>query len=301
MKTNAWDSECRHKIYRNVSKNLTSEITVKAVSDELDAQEFGISEGSHFAVVNGWAVKNGIRTYIKSGLVVYNISLNLSKGDILKGFVVYYSEIEYLNPKSGCCWIKIKTKGGPTPVYRILPKTVQPKSVLNVTITSTELESWVKISENIPPRFTYLNYTYFDADSVQISHIGNTLVFNVIDTSMDGFVIEYSLQAPEGEGTYNFTGSYQTLSGDIFSVGGDLAVVVGNETLPDNVDDTKEQIVSKYNPSFDWSTQTPSKQDVLQAVVNAVIAYFSTQDDEAKQNILSDVVQLVSLYFSLGS
>ena len=73
------------------------------------------------------------------------------------------------------------------------------------------------------------------------------------------------------------------------------------ETVPDNVDDTKEQIVSKYNPSFDWSTQTPSRNDVLQAVVNAVIAYFSAQDDAAKQNILSDVVQMVILYFSLRS
>ena len=74
-----------------------------------------------------------------------------------------------------------------------------------------------------------------------------------------------------------------------------------NESIPDNVDDTKEQIVSKYNPSFDWSTQTPSRNDVLQAVVNAVIAYFSAQDDAAKQNILSDVVQMVILYFSLRS
>ncbi len=35
----------------------------------------------------------------------------------------------------------------------------------------------------------------------------------------------------------------------------------------------------------------------MQAVINAVIAYFSAQDDAAKQNMLGDVVQMVILYF----
>ncbi len=79
-----------------------------------------------------------------------------------------------------------------------------------------------------------------------------------------------------------------------------FSISAGGETVPDSVDDTLEQLVSKYNPSFDWSTQTPARQDVLQAVVNAVIQYFSTSDNAAKQNILSDVVQMVILYFSLS-
>ncbi len=72
-----------------------------------------------------------------------------------------------------------------------------------------------------------------------------------------------------------------------------------SETIPDNIDDTHEQIVSKYYPSFDWRTQTPDRNSVLQAVINAVIAYFTPQSD--KQAVLNDVIQLVQLYFSLPS
>ena len=71
------------------------------------------------------------------------------------------------------------------------------------------------------------------------------------------------------------------------------------ETVLDSINDTLEQLITKYNPSFDWKTQTPAKQDVMQAVINAVIQYFSTQDQNEKQPILNDVVQLVGLYFSL--
>lgn len=73
------------------------------------------------------------------------------------------------------------------------------------------------------------------------------------------------------------------------------------ETIPDNVDDDLEKLVTKYYPDFDWKTQTPLKQDVLQAVISAVIQYFSATDDAAKQGILNDVVQLVGFYFTLPS
>jgi len=72
-----------------------------------------------------------------------------------------------------------------------------------------------------------------------------------------------------------------------------------NELIPDDINDSLEQIVSRYNPSFDWKTQTPSRQDILQAVINAVIAYFSTSDVTERQEILNDVMGLVKLYFTL--
>ena len=79
----------------------------------------------------------------------------------------------------------------------------------------------------------------------------------------------------------------------------DFYPLVPGELIPDNIDDVLEKIVSKYNPSFDWKTQTPSRQIVLQSVTNAVIAYFSTDDPTVKHEILGDVVQLVMLYFVL--
>ncbi len=74
---------------------------------------------------------------------------------------------------------------------------------------------------------------------------------------------------------------------------------VKDEVVLDNIDDTKEQLVSKYNPDFDWKTQTPSKQEVLQALIGAVILYFKTSDEEVRQEILNDVTELVGLYFAL--
>ncbi len=71
------------------------------------------------------------------------------------------------------------------------------------------------------------------------------------------------------------------------------------ETVPDSVDDSLEQLVSKYYSAFDWTAQTPTKQDVLNAVINAVFHYFSVSDSTAKQSILNDVVQLVGFYFTL--
>ena len=71
------------------------------------------------------------------------------------------------------------------------------------------------------------------------------------------------------------------------------------EKVLDSINDSKEKLVSKYNPEFDWKTQSPSKQDILQALINAVILYFKTWDGEARQEILNDVVELVRLYFSL--
>ncbi|WP_456468310.1 hypothetical protein [Archaeoglobus sp.] len=72
------------------------------------------------------------------------------------------------------------------------------------------------------------------------------------------------------------------------------------ESNPDNINDTLEQIVSKYNPSFDWTTDTPTKQDVITAVTNAVQQYFSTNDPAVRQEIVDDVIKLVALYFQIS-
>ncbi len=117
----------------------------------------------------------------------------------------------------------------------------------------------------------------------------------------------------DGELTLNWTGELDRSYGGIgFSAGTGvlnnwhiiddvrISVLSGeSETIPDSIDDAREQIVSKYNPSFDWKTQTPSKDDVTQAVINAVMQYFTTSDDATRQEIVGDVVQLVILYFTL--
>ncbi len=115
-------------------------------------------------------------------------------------------------------------------------------------------------------------------------------------STASGVTVQHSYSSA---GTYTVTLTVTDNNGLQASISKQLSVSAG-ETVPDNVDDTLEQLVSKYNPSFDWKTETPSKQDVMQAVINAVIQYFGAQNQTEKQQILNDVVQLVVLYFSLS-
>ncbi len=130
----------------------------------------------------------------------------------------------------------------------------------------------------------------------------------------DGYIVNYTWNFGDGSSettsqptiqhTYSQPGTYQvTLTvtdndGLVSTVDSSVTVSLG-ESIPDNVDDALEQLVSKYYPDFDWKTDTPTRQDVLNAVVNAVAQYFSTSDQAARQEILNDVVQLVALYFTL--
>ena len=72
------------------------------------------------------------------------------------------------------------------------------------------------------------------------------------------------------------------------------------ESTVDGVDDALEQLVTKYYPAFDWTADTPTKQDVVQAVINAVQLYFDPRTDPTEQQkILDDIIQLIQLYFQL--
>jgi len=71
------------------------------------------------------------------------------------------------------------------------------------------------------------------------------------------------------------------------------------EINPDNVPDDIEQVVSKYNDKFDWMTQTPTKQVTLNAIINAINQYFSTNVPSIKQQVLNDIISLINLYFQL--
>lgn len=186
-------------------------------------------------------------------------------------------------------------------VMRLLPDWVEPNSAFQVTLMSTVSAIGVQIVENVPSGFTLISWNYSGADNVDLQQSGNTLTFTVTDlTSADGFTITYILQSSSVEGMYVFSGTYQTLGGSATTIGGDTVIeVFVGETIPDSVDDALEQIISKYNLAFDWVTSSPTRQDVLNAVINAVSTYFVTSDQTVRQEILGDVIQLVLLYFNL--
>ncbi len=101
----------------------------------------------------------------------------------------------------------------------------------------------------------------------------------------------FSIKVPKPdlvEGLYTVTAVDDALLSDYTVI-----YIVSGETVQDSIDDDLEKIVSKYYLAFDWRTQTPARHDVLQAVINAVIAYFSTSDSASKEEVLNDVVQLV--------
>jgi len=148
--------------------------------------------------------------------------------------------------------------------------------------------------------FSFINYSASGVSDINFQQDENRLTFIVTDIAADGFTITYYLRAPSSEGVYSFSGTYQALGQQIQQIGGDSTIDISTgETVPDNIDDNLEKIVSKYNPDFNWKTQTPTRQDTLNAVINVVVQYFSTQNQTTKQEILNDVIQLVTLYFSL--
>jgi len=232
---------------------------------------------------------------------------------VLMALVFVSLVVALVMPASASVPDEIKSKQGnvfatsTSVISRYLPPSAEPNSTLEVTISSSLSSIGLQLVETFPQEFTFINFTYSGATNVDLDRSNNTLTFTVIDLSIpDGFTITYYLKAPSTEGTYQFFGTYQALGGNLTPLGGNDTVVVmaapqTGETVPDSVNDTLEQLVSKYNPSFDWKTQTPSKNDVTQAVINAVMQYFTTSDDATRQEIVGDVVQLVMLYFSLGS
>ena len=182
-------------------------------------------------------------------------------------------------------------------VVRELPSTIFPGEEFAVTIISTAPAIGMEIREVYPENFTFINYSVEGASNFDFSQSDNLLRFIVTDIAADGFTITYYLRA-SGEGTYYFSGTYEVLGGAITSIGGDSVIeVVSGETVPDDIPDDMEKVVSKYNPDFDWRTETPTKPVVLNAVINAVSAYFSTSDESMRQEIIDDVIILVSLYF----
>ena len=232
---------------------------------------------------------------------------------VLMALVFAFLMVALVMPASASVPDEIKSKQGngfatsTSVISRYLPPSAEPNSTLKVTISSSLSSIGLQLVETFPQEFTFINFTYSGATNVDLDRSNNTLTFTVIDLSIpDGFTITYYLKAPSTVGTYQFFGTYQTLGGSLTPLGGNDTVVVmatpqTGETVPDSVNDTLEQLVSKYNPSFDWKTQIPSKDDVTQAVINAVAQYFTAFDDATKQDIFSDVVQLVMLYFNLGS
>ncbi len=232
---------------------------------------------------------------------------------VLMALVFAFLVVALVMPASASVPDEIKSKQGnvfatsTSVISRYLPPSVEPNSTIEVTISSSLSSIGLQLVETFPQEFTFINFTYSGATNVDLDRSNNTLTFTVIDLSIpDGFTITYYLKAPSTEGTYQFFGTYQALGGNLTPLGGNDTVVVmaapqTGETVPDSINDTLEQLVSKYNPSFDWKTQTPSKNDVTQAVINAVMQYFTTSDDATRQEIVGDVVQLVMLYFSLGS
>ena len=65
----------------------------------------------------------------------------------------------------------------------------------------------------------------------------------------------------------------------------------------DGWDDNVEQIIHKYYPEFDPINETPTWDDVVQAVIGMVKKYFSTVDPEVRDQIIKDLIPLVNEYF----
>ncbi len=97
----------------------------------------------------------------------------------------------------------------------------------------------------------------------------------------------------------------------VFEEGGKYAVSINNlrainvtvyspvswDSDGDGWNDTIESIITIYYPVFDPVTSVPGKEDLLNAIVNAVSEYFVTDDSTRQEEILGNITQLVMAYF----
>ncbi len=103
-------------------------------------------------------------------------------------------------------------------------------------------------------------------------------------------VFEYTLAYP---GTYIVT--VDGLEGVEVNVTGTISP---GDSDGDGWNDTIETLIASYYPDFNPATDTPTEDDLLNAVFGAVTAYFGTTDDAERAAILDDVTELVIAYFS---
>ncbi len=81
----------------------------------------------------------------------------------------------------------------------------------------------------------------------------------------------------------------------LFTILAFVAITTGQELISDNFDDSKEQLIAKYNPSFDWCNQTPNKEIAKKAILNAIMLYLQNQDPAVK----ADILQMIIVYLQL--
>lgn len=74
-----------------------------------------------------------------------------------------------------------------------------------------------------------------------------------------------------------------------------VTITTAQELIPDSFDDSKEQLIAKYNPSFDWCNQTPNKEIAKKAILNAIMSYIQNQDPAIKIEIL----QMIIIYLQI--
>ncbi len=66
----------------------------------------------------------------------------------------------------------------------------------------------------------------------------------------------------------------------------------------DGWNDTLEALIARYYSDFNPATDTPSENDLMNAVAGAVLAYFETSDQSRKMEVFTDITELVQVYFN---
>ncbi len=149
---------------------------------------------------------------------------------------------------------------------RTLPTSVAPGTECEVSISAAGCGMMGEIIEIIPAGFTYLGMD--DAGDFDITVTGQKLRIIFIGNTVE---ITYQVQAPVIEGEYAF---YGTATGDdlvAHSIGGDVAIDVGEQAWsPWDYDLDDDGIISKQealNAVVEFFDQIITKQQALQVIV----------------------------------
>ena len=159
---------------------------------------------------------------------------------------------------------------------RVLPSRVSPGGTLTVDIMVMNYGAFGRVEETLPDGFSYVEDS-ISPDSVRVAVVGQEVAFTLLGEES----FSYDVIAPNGTGSYNFSGMLGDSEGMEHVIGGASRITVGT-TMPGPSDDTCLETLLVDGVSGEWSSSCEST-----ARVGSYARYYSFMLTEESEVTIS--------------